>query len=702
MGLRRNLCPNPACAVDATGWSAPGGGYGRGYSSDPAFAPVTWAGNGASGNADGRSVPDDDALQAGDHRLIVFSISTQTIDDVPAGVVELNPGGSIIASTRRIYWFLKVHEGDDEPATLDFGFTAAANHSMAQFAVRAADPTTPIDVSVAVGSATSGDVLTAPSRDVATPGALYLTSFHKMSLSSGTTLPTPAGMTTVANGAGSGTAGHAFRVAAEVRAAAASTGTRTSTSDDSGNPWGASSLVIRPAPRPGMPRATVYAGSTAGDVNTPRALVSAGQAYVFALAVRAVAVQNLAASVNWYNAPSGGSYISNTGAVGQPEIDADDIERIVIGPYTAPAGAQSAQLKLQGVDAGGIEVTAVRVCGSSGDLVDDSAYFDGATPGAGWDGTVGASTSTMRLLTETIGWAETFSTVETVDGPVGADVWPVTETFTVLASGSVPDEWGFADSFLIASLTFDEARGRARIEAFTFPAPVASMRVSAGPPGGGYQLVRGGLVPVIDGWPTRPVDHYEYEPGVVSEYLIEGIDEAGVVRALARVRRDGAADRPWLKVIADPASNQRIVLIDEPVEVGRDERSSLYRVQGRATPVVVSDVHSARAYTVRLVTEGAAARDRLDEALRRGQPVYLQVPPDGPVPTMYASVGAYRWRRSTRTSNRWIFTVPLTEVDPPAATIAGSTTTYATVAARYPSYDALLAANPTYRHLADS
>ena len=698
MPALRNLSPNPACQVSATGWSSSPAGYAR-YAQTGDVEIITWAGNSASGSASSRAVADDAAMIAGDVRYAAFSISNETIT-TPAGWALVGGAPLVIASTRRIYVFRRVHEGGTEPSSTTFTFSGTANHTMQTWAGRGADTTNPDDVVLAADSNTSGTAVAAPSRTVVSDGAALISLHYVIANGAEITLSLPSGMTSIATGAGTGSAGHAFRVAYEIEDAGAS-GVRTSTSSTS-TVWGAAAFVIRPAPADtDLPRPTGFTGTDAADVNTPRAAVTAGQQYVFSLSVEALAGQQFGASVNWYSTPSsGGSYLGNTGAVGQDAMLDGDTTRVVIGPYTAPVGAQGAQFKLNGVDAGGIRVTAVRVAPSTGDLALDSLFFDGDTAGATWDGTEGSSTSTWRLLADTWPLTETFSIAETALGPVGADTWPATEAFSVVASGAVADDWAWRDGFLIASLEFDPTRGRVRLEAFTFPAEVAAMRVRSRTVGGAWAPVRGGIVSVLDGHALRPVDDYEYAAGHVTDYLIEGIDEGGTVLASAQVSRDGAADRPWLKVIADPASNRRIVLLDEVVRISRPSRQALYDVQGRSDPVVVSDVAGSRRFTVRLVATGDADADALEATLALGAPVYLQVPPGGPIPSVYASIGDVQRERTRRGGTRWIFTLPVTEVAPPPATVAGSFATYARVLADHASYDALLDAVGSYRELA--
>lgn len=451
----------------------------------------------------------------------------------------------------------------------------------------------------------------------------------------------------------------------------------------------------------GLPRATGWTGTAATDSNTPRALMDAGAAYVFAVSIHAIADQSFNMLVNFYDAPSGGTFVGNSGATVPVNLSAGQTQRYVLGPYTAPAGTQSGHLKFNDIDAGGVRITAIRCSPSTGDLTADGAVLDGDTPGAVWDGTAGDSTSTWRVFEETFSITEAWSKSETASGPVFGDPFSLSESFSIAASGTVTETFQFIDSFLIAALEYDAGRGRNRLEAFTFGPEVNKVRVSRRPIGGRYELVRGGEVSVLsDGHMARLVDDYEYPAGVSCEYLIEGLDDQAVVRAQATVLRHppSGGDRAWLKFVADPGSNQPVTLTDWS-EIGRKSRTGLFEVLDREDPIAVSSVHSSRTFSVEVVCENVDETNRLDQALRRGIPCYLQVPAQLPLPSIYASIGDYSWRRPARRSQRAIFTIPLTEVAAPVATISDPAVTWADVLATYPTWRDVLGAVPTWRDL---
>lgn len=461
--------------------------------------------------------------------------------------------------------------------------------------------------------------------------------------------------------------------------------------------WARSTTV-----NPGLARGTGFEGTTAVDINSPRAQVTAGQQYVFSFDIAALTDQSFNALVNFYAEASEGAYVGNSGSTVPVVVDGGTTARIVMGPYTVPAGAVSGHIKWNDIDAGGAEITAIRCAPSSGNLAVDGAYFDGASPGASWDGTAGASTSTRRTFRTAAAAADTFSVVATASGPVATEQVRAADTFSISVSGVIADTVYARDGFLIAAVAFDAVRGRVRIEAFTFTEQVTTARVRRRPVGGRWVDVRGGTVAVAGGLMARMVDDYEYPAGVDVEYLIEGLDDTARVWQSAVVPRAVEADEPaWLKVIANPSLNRRIDIIDTPPQISRDSNAETFRVSGRSEPVVVSDVHSSRQVAVQVVCHSAAEADALDDALAGGHAIFLQVPRGRQLPSMYATVGGYSWQPPTRRSQRWIFTLPLTEVEAPPPSVQPRGRTYADLLAEHASYADLFDAYDTYRELAD-
>ena len=448
-----------------------------------------------------------------------------------------------------------------------------------------------------------------------------------------------------------------------------------------------------------LPRATGFEGTVAGDVLTPRAQVVAGRQYYWAVSVKALVDQSANMLVNYYAAPSGGAFIGNSGATVPLVLTAGSTNRFTLGPYTVPSGAVSGYLKLNDLD-GAAEVTGVQVEQAS----TFGGYFDGDSPGASWDGTNGSSTSTVRQVNEPITVTDSFSQVETAVGPTWSDAFGVAGSFAIAAgtpSSGAADTAMVRDGFLIASLEWDPDRGRNRVSAFTFASSVTQARVSRRPVrGGAWELVRGGTVTVVAGRMPRPVDDYEFPSGTDLDYLIEGVTSAGVVMQSATVRRLSVADSVWLKFIAQPALNRRLEFMGRS-EITRPSRTAVYEVQGRPDPVVVSDVHSSRRFSIRCKAETAADAEVLDHALSQGLPCYLQVPETINTPSVYAVIGDYQWEPPTLRSMRSVFTIPLTEVAAPQVSIVSPGSTWAQLLVDYPTWGALLAAVPTWLSIAD-
>lgn len=461
--------------------------------------------------------------------------------------------------------------------------------------------------------------------------------------------------------------------------------------------WSGPSGWVRSTSLGALPRTTGFEGTTAGDIATPRALVTAGQQYYWSISIRADegAIEG-EFIVNFYSSPTSGGYISNSGSTVEFSLANGEIARYTVGPYTVPSGGVASSLKINDIT-GAAEVTAYHV-----EHVDTAGgYFDGDTLGASWDGSSGNSSSTIREITDTFTVGETYSKTETASGPVGSDAFTLSESFSIAAATTVTDAIAFRDSFLIASLEHDEVLGRNRVEAFTFAASVQRVRVSRriAASGAAFEPVRGGIVLVLDGYMIRPVDDYEYPAGEPLEYRIEGLANTSgddVVVQWATVTGTAPANAVWLKFLAAPALNRRLSLLGWS-EVERRSRTGIYDVQGRSDPVVVSDVHSSRRLTITCKTDTVAERDTLDAALAEGLACFLHVPRTIALPTLYATVGDYQWRTPGRHSTRAIFEIPLVEVAAPSWTVSAAFNTWQSTLDAHLTWEALTAAIPTWR-----
>ena len=454
----------------------------------------------------------------------------------------------------------------------------------------------------------------------------------------------------------------------------------------------------------GLSRATGFEGTTGADVTWARSLVDEGSAYVYSFELHAVAAQTFNVLVNYYDAPSGGTFLGNSGATVPVVMAAGETARFAIGPYVTPEDCESAAIKFNDVDPGGLEITAVRVSPSSGSIAFDTLAFDGATTNASWDGTVGKSTSTWRALLDPDAGTltgESLSVVSSDIGPVSRDFTAaMTESYAITASGTIVDAGSVVDGFLIMQLSYDEGRGRVRLAAFTFADSVVQAIVERrAVTEARWSTIRGGVIPVVAGVMTRQADDYEYPAGVTVDYRVRGVSAAGVTMQQATTRRAGVRERPWLKFIPRPIWNRKIAFLADPVSIETEDRNALYQVKGATLPVVVTEVHGSRSFPLTLVARDEAERAALYGALTSGVHCYLQVDPSAPVPSIYAAVGRISQRRPSRGSSRWLIEVQLREVAPPPPSVVGAGRTYVDVAGMFASYGAALTDGESRRYV---
>jgi hypothetical protein len=444
-----------------------------------------------------------------------------------------------------------------------------------------------------------------------------------------------------------------------------------------------------------LPRSTALEGATAGQVVCSRADVTAGKYYVFSVSVRAIAPMTGVLGVDWRT--SGNVFLSSSSGSGSDygEIDlaAGSTGRFaIIGQ--APTDAARCTPVINGMDAGGAQVTAamLREFDTLGDatvaIESDrlaSGYFDGDSGSASWDGANGESTSTSTLGDPAAGLVR-FGAV-TIGG-VGVR--------TSFGTGSISFGERSMATGLIATAVYDPRRGRVRIDAVGLSASVLRVVVYSRPRGRSrWTEVRGGKVAVNTSLArlARKVDDYEFVAGVPMQYRVVALASAenqpDVIVQQHVVDADRVApDEVWIKFIAAPASNRRVILHDWS-DISHEARNVLHQVRGRPDPIAVTDVHSAGSMTVEVITTSRADREALRSSLRQGAPVFFQTPDSIECPSMYAVVGSFSVRRLSRESVRSMFTIPLTEVAAPPPSVVGVAVTWASLVERYASWQEL-------------
>jgi hypothetical protein len=373
-------------------------------------------------------------------------------------------------------------------------------------------------------------------------------------------------------------------------------------------------------------------------------------------------------------------------------------QRVQIGPFTAPTGAGGGYLRIIELDATTVSLTA--------ELVEQTneagrTYFDGDTPGATWDGTAGTSTSSMTAGTDSWAFTDTASVFVSPSGPTGGDVVRFTDSAIVSATSAAAEYITWSDSGMIFSCDYDPRRGRNRISARGLPAAgVRAIVESRKENRSAWLQVRGGKVGLSGGAFVRTVDDYEFAAGQATTYRIRVLSTpenvAEVTISSVTVTLPATNPGVWLKFIVQPALNQQVQLIDWG-EIARPTRITLYDVVGRTDPVAVTDVHGSRRITVTLRTSTNDEAERLDDALSQGRPLFLHVPANVALPSVYAVAGDYAATRPSKTTPVRYWQVALIEVSPPPPSAVAPPTTWQNILDSYGTWQDVINAFPTWQ-----
>lgn len=211
-----------------------------------------------------------------------------------------------------------------------------------------------------------------------------------------------------------------------------------------------------------------------------------------------------------------------------------------------------------------------------------------------------------------------------------------------------------------------------------------------------WTTVRGGaaLTPAAG---AVAVDDYEFPPGVAATYRVRGYSPVDVLLSTETAVITAVIERVWLKSVARPYLNTEVVVFDYS-EVSRKSRATVFQVEGRTLPVVVSSVRSSRAWDLRVRTQDPAAARALDLLLAGGDILYVQVPAGWDVPGGYVSVGDVAHKRVSRLRDdlRELWTLPMLEAAAPGPDVVGYAATWAGLLADFGSWTAVAAAFPTW------
>lgn len=448
-----------------------------------------------------------------------------------------------------------------------------------------------------------------------------------------------------------------------------------------------------------LPRGTAFVGITAGNAVAPKIGVTAGNTYVFSTYVYTSVASTFLAGMDFYIS---GAYNSSSTPVSYT-VGAGTITRVSTGPITIPVGINEGVLAVNGLD-GPSEITAALYEQTS--TLDD--YFDGDSVGAVWDGTAGNSSSTLTTTDVPKSGSDSFTLTESATrsaDPFVIDEAALSETGAVAATTSGSDSAALSELTLLVTLTYDDRRGRVRIEAHGFSGSVTRAVIySKAGNRSTFTELRGGRVAVSGGSFSRPVDDYEFAPNVPTTYKIVGLsspeNSPDVIVQQSTVVRHDELEQTWLKFIAMPFLNRKITLTDWG-PIGRASRNSRYDIVGRPEPVVVTDVHSSREVTVSLFTTDNNETLALDVALSQGAPIFLHIPTHCPLPTMYAAVGSYSYARTAIRADRAMFEITLTEVAAPPPSVTGAAVTWQILLNQHATWQEVLDAYSSWREVMD-
>lgn len=168
-----------------------------------------------------------------------------------------------------------------------------------------------------------------------------------------------------------------------------------------------------------------------------------------------------------------------------------------------------------------------------------------------------------------------------------------------------------------------------------------------------------------------------------------GRDTANLTPTLADVT---GVQKVWLKNLQRPYMNTALSNPVGYLEITSKARAGVFPIIRRSKPVAVTDLRQGREFKLGARVESPTERDRLDLILQSGEPILLHVPLGAiRLKSMYAVIGDVEYDDEALT-----YTLPLTEVAAPAASIVGVTVLWSDIVATFATWSDLIAAAPTW------
>lgn len=248
---------------------------------------------------------------------------------------------------------------------------------------------------------------------------------------------------------------------------------------------------------------------------------------------------------------------------------------------------------------------------------------------------------------------------------------------------------------MAVTLTYDSGLSRVRVSGSVDAASVYGT-VERSSNGVQWTTVRGAgrLTPSSN---TVSADDYEFAPGAANTYRVRGYSGVDVQLSSEADDITPVIDRPWIKSVARPYLNRGVTVQDYTAPT-RKSRAGRFDVLGRSHPIMVSEVHAGREWTLSLLTRDLAEAHALELLLASGDTLYVQVPPGFDIPAGYVGVGDVVRERVSRplSDDKRIFPVPLTEAAAPGPDVVGYTATWEGLLAEFGTWTDVLAAFPTW------
>lgn len=241
--------------------------------------------------------------------------------------------------------------------------------------------------------------------------------------------------------------------------------------------------------------------------------------------------------------------------------------------------------------------------------------------------------------------------------------------------------------------TYMDDRGRVHLEASSLGAGATYAVFDRTVDSITYTTVRGATeTPVVS--TAAVMDDHEFPANTAVTYRVRSYNASDVLQQTYTATITVTLDVVWIKVPAAPVLN-RTVTVTEVGDVTRPGRGTVFQVVGRTFPVAVSDIRGSRQFSLEVMTEGPAETTNFDLLLMSGQPIFIQAPTGFPVPDLYASVGDVGIKQGARGDDVYFYTLALTEVAAPDASVIGSSYVIANVIADYATVSDMIADNAT-------